>query len=117
MGKKLLKELITISFIDGNLDEAVVTVIAQKLKRSDFKQYIQGLKKKLKELTVSIQSPFPPSQQDIKNFQSFFLGKKIVTSINKKLLLGIAIADNDMVYDFTLNSKLDSIVKFIKNYD
>lgn len=117
MDKKLLKELIVASITNGVLNEEIVLGISQKLKRKQLKEYLKALKKTIQELTIYVESPFELTNQQTETLEELFPSKKIKSSTNKSDLLGIKIQENDMIYDFTLRNRLDTIIKGVKEYD
>lgn len=116
MTKKLLKQLVNASFQNGNILENMVVSISKRMKRSELKQYINGLKKRLQELTVYIESPFSLTSEQSLELKKIFPDKTIITIRKPSLMLGIRILNRDMIYDFSLKNKLESLITHIK-YD
>ncbi len=117
MNKKLLKQLVLISYKNGDLDNKIVSKIADKLGRNDLKQYIKSLKNAEKLRNVYIESPFEMSNNLKKQMSDSFPGKKIKTVKNLSLLLGTKVVYNDDVFEMNLKNSLDVIVENIENYD
>lgn len=117
MNKKLLKQLILISYKNGDLDNQNISQIADKLGRNDLKQYIKALKNAEKLRNVYIESPFEMSKELLAGIKNSFPDKKIVGIKNESLLLGAKVIYNDDVFEMNLKNSLDGIVENIENYD
>lgn len=116
MNKKQLDKLVLVSYSNNFLDQKNVSKIATLLKRSDLKQYINGLKLAEKKKSLIISSPM--NDQDLKKFSKLFPNKKIVFIKDPTLMLGIKVVDNDKVFEFTLKNSLGKILNYIEqNYD
>lgn len=118
MNKKLLKQLLLISYKNGNLDNETVAKVAEKLDRNQLKQYISALKKAEKLQNVYIETPFTASKSTIESFKTIFADKKIRTSEDSSLLVGTRISYNDDVFEISLKNNFDTILKNIdQDYD
>jgi len=117
MNKKLLKQLVLISYKNGDLDNETVSKIAEKLGRSELKQYIKALKSAEKLRNVYVESPFGMQNDIMKELKDIFPDQKIVESDNPALLIGTRITHNDDIFEMNLKSSLDSIIDQIENYD
>lgn len=110
MQRKLLTSLVDYSYSKGKLDENRVFTIAKTLSRRDLKVYIRALKlaeqKHKVYIAVAKRSVYNESK---KMFKGIFEGKEIILQEDPSLLLGARIVDNDIVYDFTLKERLESI--------
>lgn len=116
--KKQLKALIEQSYQKGDLMEEDVTKIAQALKRSELKQYIEALKKQEKSQTVVVTLPFPPTDEEKKTHAHMYQGKKIIYEIDPSLFLGARIRENDMITEYSLYDTLTSIQEYLEEeYD
>lgn len=116
MNKKKIDKLALSSYTNNLLDKSRVNRIAALISKSDLKKYINGLKLIEKKKTLIISVPF--IDQDVTQFKKLFPNKKIILKKDPSLMLGIKIADNDVVYEFTLKNYLDKIVSYIEqNYD
>lgn len=115
MTKKFLKQLIQISY-DGNaLNQKNVDNIAHLLNRKDLRKYIKSLKSREKEITVEIAIPNGTNQTEyIKKFQTLFSDKKIRIMQDPNLLLGVRITDNDIVYDLSLQNKMNQLQNYVE---
>lgn len=113
MTKKLLKQLINLSFVNNKLEEQTVGRIASLLKRSDLKLYLKGLKKKERSLTVFVNLAI--EVKNIKDkFKNIFPDRKIDLNIDPSLLLGLRIIDNDNVFELSLKNSLDKIASYVE---
>jgi F0F1-type ATP synthase delta subunit len=110
MNKKLLKQLIIISYKNGELDNSVISQIVERLTRAQ-------LKNAEKMQNVYIEAPFPIQKDTFDQFDDLFTDKKIVFKENPSLLVGTRITYNDDVFDLSLKNSLDSIIDSIENYD
>jgi F0F1-type ATP synthase delta subunit len=117
MNKKLLKQLLLVSYKNGELDNSVVSEIADRLTRSELKIYIRALKNAEKIKNVYVETPFSLSNDLSKDLKDLFPDKRIVFEDNPTLLVGTRITVNDDVYNLSLKNTLDSIIESIENYD
>ena len=106
--KRLMKQLVQISYQNGVLHAETVEKIAGKLTRNELKVYIRGLKDQEKRSTVYVEAPITLSAEEEKNIESLF-GKKVVSRKNPELLLGLKITDEDDVYNMNLKTNLERI--------
>lgn len=112
MHKKLLKQLVALSYSDDSLDKAVVLEIAEKLSRKELKLYINALKKEEQARRVVVALP-KKDEQMFQKLQDLFPKKRMEVEEDPSLILGMKITDNDMVYNFTLQNTLKNIVKYV----
>lgn len=116
MNKKKIDKLVAASYKDDQLDKKKVYKIASLINRTDLKKYINGLKMVEKKKTLIISSP--TIDTNIKNLKKLFPNKKIVFKKDSSLMLGVRVASNDIVYEYTLKDSFDKIVNYIEqNYD
>lgn len=118
MNKKLLKQLLLISYKDGKLDSETIAKIADKMDRNQLKQYIHALKKAEKLQNVYIETPFSEGKAITEDFKSIFPGKNILHVQNSSLLVGTKINYNDDMFEISLKNNLDEILRNIEHdYD
>lgn len=117
MNKKLLKQLVLISYKKGELDNETVSKIAEKLDRTQLKLYIKSLKNAEKLRNVYVESPFEIQKDTIREIKSMFPDKKIIIENNSELMTGTKITYNDDVFHMNLKNSLDTIIENIENYD
>lgn len=116
MNKKKIDKLVLVSYSNNFLDQEKVNKIAVLISKPDLKQYINGLRLMEKKKSLIVATPL--NNQDLKKFEQLFPNKKIIFKKDPKLMLGVKIVDNDIVYEFTLRNSLDKILSFIEqNYD
>ena len=116
MNSKKIEKLVLASYSDSFLNQKKVNKISTLLSKSDFKKYINGLRLTEKKKSLIVSSPIKNS--DLKKFEKLFPNKKIIFKKDPKLMLGVRIVDNDIVYEFTLKNSLDKILNYIEqNYD
>jgi len=117
MNKKLLKQLVIISYKNGVLDNETISKIADKLSKSELKQYIRSLKSAEKLRNVYVESPFELQKDMVDEFKHVFPDKKIVHQKDPSLLVGTRITHGDDIFEMNLKNSLERIVEDIENYD
>ncbi len=111
--KKLVKE----SYKDGILVEEYVEYIAGKLSRKDLKEYISLLKAEEMKKQVLVTSASELSKEDIAKIQKLYPGMQIVTSIDKSMISGVRIVENNKEYEINLNRTFHDIIGFLSRND
>ncbi|HVF69375.1 MAG TPA: hypothetical protein VNA13_02290 [Xanthomonadales bacterium] len=117
MNKKLLKQLLLISYKNGELDNKTIAKISEKLDRTQLKQYIKALKSAEKLHNVYVETPFAENKTVMESFKSIFPDKKIKNLENSSLIVGTKISYNDDIFEVSLKNNLDQIVRNIEDYD
>ncbi|MBI2189964.1 MAG: hypothetical protein HYU49_00290 [Candidatus Levybacteria bacterium] len=118
MTKKQLKDLALQSYTKDLLDQKKVESVARLLTRFQLKQYIRELRNSESQKTINIVLPHLPAKTDQQMLSRLFAGKRIIYHVDKTLLLGIKIIDNDQVYDLNLKDTLDNLFTFVSSgYD
>lgn len=111
MTKRLLQQLVLVSYDNNKLDPEKVDEIAKRLDKRDLKAYIRALKlmEQQKKVYVALPSAsvYNKSRKDL---ASSFPEKELVFEEDPSLLLGIRLIDNDMVYEVSLENKLKKIL-------
>src|SRR5260221_298715 len=111
MTKKQLRTLVQESYRENQLDGGKVEFIASKLKRKDLKSYIRALKLTENKMNVTVAVPsatvYNATKQD---FFDLFPGKTITMNEEKLLMLGARVQADDVLYDFSLQRKLEDIL-------
>jgi F0F1-type ATP synthase delta subunit len=115
--KKQLEELVQASYNEGNLDEATVKKISEKLTRSMLKIYISMLKQEEKKKMVFVTTPKPLSAKDREKIKSLFPKKKIIEEIDPAMIGGIRVVENDEAFEMDLNRTFRDIIRFVNNND
>lgn len=113
MKKKLLKQLINLSYEKLILNEEKTELISKYLNRKELKEYLKELKKWENETSVIISLPKMPGIEEQKIFLNLFTNKKIVYNIDPSLLVGVKIKNNDLIYNFNLKNTLENLIKHI----
>lgn len=113
MTTKQIKQLASISFADNKLDDKKISFIAAKLKRTDVREYVKMVQMMNGQRTVTVQSAQPADQSVLKQLSIRFPDKKILYTIDKQVLAGMRIIDNDILYDYSLDNKLDTLIKHL----
>ncbi len=114
MDKKLLQKLVETSYTNGKLDAQKANAIADKLDRSNLKEYIKGLKEKERKVTVVVDIPSNNQESYKQELTRLFPDKKIIMRTDPSLILGIRITDNDTVYDLNLQSTLSKMSAYVE---
>lgn len=114
MTKKLLKQLIEISYKNGSMNGKNILAIADRLSRNDLKQYLKALKKEEKIKNVYIDTAITQTTELAGQFGKYFPDKNIVVRHDPALLVGIKITDNDDVTELNLKHELDGIMEYIE---
>lgn len=114
MKKKQLKKLVEYSYNKENLNETNTQAIANLLSRKDLKQYINALKAHENKSTVTISIPSEPSAEIISLFKKTYKNKQVLFDIDPSLLLGVRIVENDMVYNGSLQKRLEDLSEKIE---
>ena len=117
MTKREIKRLAEQSY--KTLDEEKVKKISSLLSRKDLKEYIRQLKFLEQQQEVIIALPNLKSyNKNDKIFEMVFKNKRIIFQEDPTLILGTRITDNDMVYDFSLKTRLEEAERQIEqNYE
>lgn len=113
MDKKLIKQLAENSFTDYKLDSKEVLAIVDKLNRRQLKEYIRQLKKYISENSITVETAYPVSEETKKSLQETYKEKNIEYVLNKELLLGIKIYENDIIFSKNLKDTLENIRHYI----
>lgn len=118
MTKKQLDNLVLQSYTKDSLDAKKVSAIAGLLTRFQLKQYLRELKNYEKQKTVNVIVSYLPTNTQQKTISHLFPGKRIKYEIDKNLLVGIKIINNDEVFDLNLKDTLDNLLSFVSSsYD
>jgi F0F1-type ATP synthase delta subunit len=115
--KKKLKQLVTKSYRDNQLDAETVGLIADHLNRQMLKQYITLLKQEERKNQVIITSSTALTEKERTTIQQQFPKKNIIYFIDPETINGIQILDNDKAYTLTLQQRFHDIIGYLNNYD
>lgn len=116
-GKKI-KELALKSYSKNNLDPKIVKRIALFLNRKELKLYLKELKKIENKKNVEITLAKIPNDKSKKIFNNLFPNKKIIYNIDKSLILGVKITNNDLIYEMNLKNTFQNLVDYVtQSYD
>lgn len=116
MNKKL-KELAKQSYKNGKLDQEAVKYIADRLSRNDLKEYIRLLKQEEMKSQVFVTSAEKLSKEDLAKIQKLYPGMEINHSIDKSMLSGVRIVENNKEYEINLNRTFHDIIGFLSTND
>lgn len=115
MTKKIIDQLVTLSYSGNFLDQEKVIEIVSHLKRKQLKLYLKALKNREKAISVTIILPSLPTDKEQESFKKLFPNKKIVYNLDPNLLVGVKIVVNDDVYDLNLKHVLESIAFHVQS--
>lgn len=116
--KKQLKSLIDHSYNKDDIEEESILQIAEKLKRSELKQYIQALRQKQRMQSAVITLPFPPTEEERKKHQLMYPNKKIIYEVDPSLFLGARIKQDDTITEYSVKDSLTAIAEYLEDeYD
>lgn len=116
MTKKKIKELAQISYSKNNLDEKKAYRITNLLNRKELKQYLKELKKIESKKSVEIILSKTPTKKSKKMFENLFPDKKIIYNIDKSLMLGVRITNNDLIYEMSLKNTFQNLVSHLTHF-
>ena len=108
------KVLVRVSYSDHGFDSTTVLAIAEKLSRSELKQYVTALKREEQKRTIVVESAQSVSDTMKETIKKIFSGKKVVFNQDTKLILGMRITDNDLVYNSNLKNTFDKAIEQIQ---
>ena len=117
MTQSNLKKLAEQSYTNNKLDQETVNKIAVQLSRKDLKNYIKLLKAQESKKEVYVTSAEPLSDVDLKKIQALFPEKNVVRSLDKSMISGIKIVENDEEYEINLNRTFHDIINFLSKND
>ena len=113
MDKKTIKKLSLASYANHKLDEKKVNRIVKYLNRADLKIYIKALKLIEKSNTVFVFVPNQYSNLIVNDIKKMYPDKTIIAQIDKSLIAGIKIVNNDEVFESNLKNNINNLVNFI----
>ncbi len=124
--KKLIIEinkLVEQSFNDGKADEVYINKVTTSLKKLSLAEsmqslmiYLQGLKRKVVENTLVVESAVKLSASELKSVENMLKKHVYATEqiINPSLLGGLRVKIGDEFLDFSLQSKINQVANKIK---
>lgn len=117
MTKRNIYKLVNISYKNNLLDKNIVLKISNKLSRRDLKLYLKALKINEQKNTIKVIMANDKINKILleKKLKQEFGNKIYDYKIDKSLIAGIKIIDNDLIYDFSLNNTIDNLVTYINN--
>ncbi len=117
MTRTTIKKLVEESYKDGKLIEEHVKYIAGKLTRNELKEYISLLKAEEIKKQVFVTSAEELSKEDIEKIKKLYPDMQIVTSVDKSMLSGVRIVENNKEYEINLNRTFHDIIGFLSRND
>jgi F0F1-type ATP synthase delta subunit len=112
-----VKKLVDDSFKDGKLIQENVEYIAERLSRKELKQYIHLLKEEELKKQVFVTSAETLSKEDLGKIQKLYPGMEIVSSVDKSMISGVRIVENNKEYEINLNRTFHDIIGFLSTND
>jgi hypothetical protein len=113
MDKKIIKQLAVASFTNNILDENKVNRIIKYLTRGDLKNYIKALRLIQKSQTVTVFIPNQSYNLIVNDIKKMYPNKTIVTQIDKSLIAGVKIINNDEVFESNIKNNINNLVNYI----
>jgi F0F1-type ATP synthase delta subunit len=117
MTKAIVKKLVEESYKDGALIPEIVEYIASKLSRKDLKVYIKLLKEEEIKKQVFVTSAEALSKADLEKIKQLYPGKTITSAIDKAMISGVRIVENNKEYEVNLNRTFHDIIGFLSTND
>ena len=129
--QKLVRKLVEVSFKDGKIVEPQVIKSIKLLKFLSkpqgilvLSEYLKGLKRKMREHTMYIETSVPPSYAQLKKAKKIVEKKampagrqvkitKILVNINPEILGGFKLKIGDQVWDESLLGKINQVKEVI----
>lgn len=111
--KLLAKE----SYKDGQLVKENVEYIASRLSRKELKEYIKLLKIEELKQQVFVTSAEKLNSADLEKIQKLYPGKTINSSVDKEMISGVRIEENNKEYEINLNQRFHDIIGFLSRND
>ena len=117
MTKKDLNNLVKASYKNNILDKKIALSIGSKLSRKNLKLYLKALKYNEKRNTVKVIIANDKINKVSleKKLKQEFKNKKFDFQVDKTLIAGIKVIDNDLIYDYNLNNTINSLISHINN--
>ncbi len=113
MKKNQIKQLASMCYEKGLLDEKSVTMALPYLSRKDLRLFIKQLIRFDQKNTVTVTSATLLSDKILSKIAGMYPNKKVQTVIDPSLLMGVRIVDNDIVYSANLSDILDKMVSHV----
>jgi len=115
--KSRLKNLVELSYTDGELNQKNIEIIANKLTRKDLKTYIRLLKQEEDKKIVYVTSAQELTDGSRKMVENRFPDKKILYQVDPRMINGVRIVEIDNEYEMSLNQTFDDIIGYLTKYD
>lgn len=117
---KIANQAVEASFVKGSLDQKKVTSFLTQFKKLDhaqaivvFKTFHKGLKRKLSEQTLVIESASPLSTTEINQIKSRFSKDFSLSSVESQvtpsLLGGVKVKIGDNVFDLSVSKRIEQL--------
>lgn len=116
MTKKQIHKLAELSYSEQQLDIEKVDVVVKKLSHEDLREYIKEIKYIEQERSVVVTIPYSADDTTKNTFSVLFPDKKIVYNIDPKILPGIRIQMNDLLYEMSLTERIEKLVSHIHEH-
>lgn len=117
MTKAIVKKLVAESFKDGKLIQENVDYIAARISRKDLKQYITLLKDEELKKQVFVTTAETLSKADLDKIQKLYPGMEVISSVDKTMISGVRIVENNKEYEINLNRTFHDIIGFLSTND
>jgi F0F1-type ATP synthase delta subunit len=111
--KNKIKNLVELSYEDGQLNPEAVELIISRLSRKELKQYIRFLKQEENKKHVFVTSAKQINNKSREKIQHLFPKKQISYYMDPSMISGIKIVENDTEYEVNLDKTFHDIMVFL----
>lgn len=112
-----LKQLVTYSYTNGQLDQATVETIADHLDRKTLKEFLKLLKQEEAKNDVLLISAKPLSDEEKGKLAKLFEAKNLLYTVDPKMISGVKVIENNQEYEINLNRTFHDIMVFLTSND
>jgi len=113
--RKQNKQSVQNSYTNNQLDAHKVSLIAGKLERSELKHYLKALKKEERGKNVYVATARLLAAGDQKALRDLFPEKNVIIQVDPRLVGGIRILNNDVVYEKNIAQLLSDMSLYLGN--
>lgn len=109
------RKLAEFSIQNGKIQIEVIEYALNKLSKKELKRFLFYLRQNIKKISVYIKSADLLSNENKDKLQAIYEGKVLEFEVNKKLLGGLYVQNNDDIYDGTINGIIKRTIQKLKN--
>ena len=115
--KNKIQHLVKNSYINGKLDQKVVSFISERLTRQELKEYIKLLKAEENKKLVYVTSGSELNDSDKRSINKLFANKQILYSVDEEMISGVKIVRDDVEYEINLEKIFNNVIQFLSKND